>query len=309
GRKPDEPVAVIESGTLLRQRTLTGTLGDIVEKSAAAGIRPPALTVVGEVVRLRERIAWFEALPLRGRRVLALSTHDQPPAVDAQGAEIVHVSPLTVVPRFADVKARLGKLSEIRAIAVTSRHGVDALVGGLVALGHDARALAGIKLAAVGEATARRFEALQLRADLVGSGGGAELAQEIAAAGWEGPVLVLRAAGGREELPAALAAAGYAALVVDAYDTIPDDGALNRALKQHRVQPFDAVAFSSPKGAEAFLELAGGGKALGSALVGAIGETTRAALAAAGVTATVVPDRPELARLLEALLDRLAKVP
>jgi uroporphyrinogen III methyltransferase/synthase len=307
GRSPDEPVAVIERGTTPRQRTLLATLGDVVEKAAQAKLEPPALTIVGQVVRMREKIAWFDNRPLHGRRILLLSTKDDDgESADAAGAELVRVSPLTVVPRFADVKTALARLSSWRTIAFSSAHAVDAVVGALSAMGHDLRALAGVKLAAVGAATARRLEEMYLRADLIADAGGAALAEEIRAADLQGPVFLPRAAGGREELADGLRAAGYPVDAVDAYDTIPDGGALARVVRSHRARPFDAVGLSSPKGAAAFLEALGGGKALAGVVVGAIGDTTREALEDAGVPVSVVPESPSLSALLDGLTAALA---
>jgi uroporphyrinogen III methyltransferase/synthase len=180
------------------------------------------------------------------------------------------------------------------------------VVGALLATGRDLRALAGIRLCAVGEATARRLEASHLRADLIAHGGGAELAREIDAAGLVGPVLLPRAANGREELAEGLRAAGFAVDALDAYDTVADGARLTAAARSHRQRPFDAVAFASPKGAAAFLDAAGGASALSGVRIGAIGDTTRQALEAAGVTVDVVPEKPSLALLLDGLRAALA---
>ena len=189
GRSPSEPVAVVEWGTFRRQRTITATLGDVVQKAAAAGLEPPALTIVGQVVRMREKISWFErAQP--DQRILLLSTKDDDEPLDRPGVEVTRVSPLTVVPHFAVVKAALERLDQVRTIAFASAHSVDAIVGALLATGQDVRRLAGLKLAAVGAASARRLEQMHLRADLVAGAGGARLAEEIRDARFEGPVLL-----------------------------------------------------------------------------------------------------------------------
>jgi uroporphyrinogen III methyltransferase/synthase len=329
GRRDDEPVAIIERGTWPGQRTLTATLGDVVEKAREMAIRPPALTIVGAVVGLKDKLSWFPEQ--RRPRLLVLSTREEPAdanpspvgisPVSISGVsisrvsispvryldvDVIRVSPLTVVHRFAEVKTALSRLERYKTIAFASAHAVDALVGALLASGRDLRALAGIRLCAVGEATARHLESVHLRADLTASGGGAQLAGEIQAAQLDGPVLLPRAAGGRDELADGLRAAGYSVDALDAYDTIPDDGALSRAARMHREQPFDAVAFASPKGAAAFLAAAGGPPALARVLVGSIGETTRAALEAAGLRVDVQPERPSLQLLVEALASALA---
>ena len=100
--------------------------------------------------------------------------------------------------------------------------------------------------------------------------------------------------------------AGYAVEPLDAYETIPDGTALAQAVRAHRVRPFDAIGFASPRGATAFLEAAGDAKAVSQSLIGAIGDTTRAALEAAGALVGVVPAQPSLAALLDGLSAALA---
>ena len=191
--------------------------------------------------------------------------------------------------RASPTSRRLGRWSHARTIAFASAHAVDAFFGALANAGRDARALFGVKLAAVGRATAARLAERSLRADFVGDGGGADLAAALVAGGAEGPALVLGAHGGRPELADALAGAGWTVEAVAAYDSVPDDAALAAAWKAHRARPFFAVAFTSPRGARAFLDLAGGDRALAGVRIGAIGETTRDALVACGLASTRAP--------------------
>jgi uroporphyrinogen III methyltransferase/synthase len=297
GRPPSEPVALVERGTMAAQRVVVGTLADIVERARAADIQPPALTIVGEVVRLRERIAWFE----RRRRILVLTTKDDG-AIARDDVDVIRVAPLQIVPRFADVKAALGRLERARIVAFVSAHAVDAVFGVLASADRDARALGGLKVAAVGAATATRLGERGIRADVVGHGGGAELAAALVAEG-AGPALVFGAHGGRPELADALAAAGVAVEPVAAYDSVADDQALAAAWKAHRARPFFAVAFTSPRGARAFFDVAAAepATALAGVRVGAIGETTRAALVDAGVAVDAVPAHPDVGALVAAL--------
>jgi uroporphyrinogen III methyltransferase / synthase len=287
GRAAETPVAVIEQGTTPRQRTVVGTIGEIATQ--AAHLRPPALVVVGEVVRVRERLSWFERRPLHGRRLLLLSTKGElGPRTD--GLEVLTMSPLQIVPRLADVKTSLSRPA--RVIVFTSEHAVDALFGALASTGQDARALFGVKLAAVGAATAARLAHYHLQADLAGKGGAADLDLH------EGPVRILGAHDGRPELADALRAAGLEVDVVAAYDTVPD---VARAAAEHRAHPFDAVAFASPKGAKAFLDAT----PIGAAKIGAIGETTRKALEELGLHVDAVPAEPSLAALVDALAEKI----
>jgi uroporphyrinogen-III synthase len=223
-------------------------------------------------------------------------------APDGRDCEIEWVSPLVVTPRFADTKTALGQLAKVRTIALTSAHAVDAMVGGLRALGHDVRALFGIKLAAVGEATAARLGAHGLAADLVADGGGAELAREILSAQLPDPILHLRALDGRPELGDALVAAGRRVEVVAAYETTPDAHALRAARLRHAAEPYAAIGLTSPRGADALVDAFGGEAQLRKLHLGAIGPTTQASLAARGLRA-VVPERPSLEALITLLCD------
>ncbi len=306
GRPADEPAAVIEWGTTSRQRTIGGTIGDIAERARAAGLEPPALTVIGEVVRLSARISWFEPR----RRILLLSTKQEAGAEPAvPGVEVERVAPFTIVPRYAAMKEALGRLARYRTLAFTSAHAVEVLTSALAGTGNDARSLFGKKLAAVGGATAERLASWGLTADLVAAGGGRALGAEMVSAGFEGPVLLPRAVGGREELAVELAAAGYEVELVEAYEAVTDAEALARAAAHHRDQPFAAVAFASPRGVAGFLGVLGGVAGLGRALIGAIGETTARALIDAGVSAPLVASRPEVAVMLDELAGALADRP
>ena len=247
--------------------------------------------------------------PLDGKRVLLLGTR-LPSAAQLEehlgGAETLALSPLVVVPCHAALKEAVARLPTVRAVAFASVHAVDALVAALADRGLDARALGGLRLAAVGAATAGRLAERCLRADLVGEAGGAALAHELLAAGWQGPILLPSATDARPELAAALDAAGLEVVRVDAYQTLADEGALGRAARCHRRAPFHAAAIMSPRGATALLEVLGGPGALAQTAVVAVGETTAAALAAAGVSGVTVAVAPGWVEVLRAVAEALA---
>jgi uroporphyrinogen III methyltransferase/synthase len=311
GRNVDEPVTLVARAGWPDEELRVTTLGAL---AGGEGVDAPAVALVGLAAR-----ATTQRPALAGARILLLSTKgltaDERSATDdvlaPHGLALVEASPLAVVPRQAELKQVLADATAPpRAIAFASAHAVDALLGALIAMGRDARALAGMRLAAVGQATARRLAERSLVADLVGDSGGAELAAEMLAARWEGPVLVLGAADGRPELADALAAGGLPVVRAAAYATIPDDAALAAVARSHRARPFAAIAFTSPRGAEALLDVLGGPERLvaGGArpLVGAIGETTRAALASRAVPVDVVAPSPSAVALVQALADALA---
>lgn len=326
GRDAGTPVALIERGTTSRQRTLVSTLGEVVAAAREAGIEPPALTIVGEVVALRDKLAWFEARPLHGRRVLALRASGGAEAeaqaeddelraaverLEAAGAELVWASPLRVISQPEALAEPIARLASFRWLLFTSPHAVAAFAAALDHAGLDARALAHLRVACLGggrtEATLRAR--LALRPDVVAVGGGRELAAALfavpgfAASIRDGAVLFPRAGEGRPELPEALRAAGVPHQLVAAYRTDVDPVELARLADEHARRPFHAIAFGSPRGATAFLDAC---PALDHVLLGAVGETTARALTDHGFS-PLVATHPSYAALLDQLGAALAR--
>jgi len=153
GRRSDTPAAVIQWGTVGRQRTVTGTLADIATRVEEAGLGSPAVTVVGAVVGLRERLRWFDRRPLLGLRVLVTRTREQAgrlaEGLRALGAEPVECAVIETAPPldWAPLDRAIGELGAYRWIAFTSANGVEAFFARLALAGRDARALAGARLA------------------------------------------------------------------------------------------------------------------------------------------------------------------
>lgn len=173
GKGANTPVAVISHATWPSQQTVTGTLETIERQVAQAGLRPPSLIVVGECVRQREQIAWFEHRPLFGRRIGVTRADEQ---ADSQvdrilelGAEPVLMPTLELLPpeNWQTIDAVVKRLPEFDWLVFTSANGVNALLGRLWELGGDVRWLAKARLAAIGPSTAEALRAFQLRADVV----------------------------------------------------------------------------------------------------------------------------------------------
>jgi uroporphyrinogen III methyltransferase / synthase len=171
GRPASTPVALVRWGTMPTQQTVSGTLVDIVAKVSAAGLKPPAVTVVGPVADLRERLCWFEARPLFGHRVLVTRSREQASVLSAQlqalGAEAVELPTIHIVPPddWAPLDAAIDELAGYDWVVFTSVNGVSHFWGRLNAAGLDSRALGGLRLAAIGPATAAELGAHGLQAD------------------------------------------------------------------------------------------------------------------------------------------------
>jgi uroporphyrinogen III methyltransferase/synthase len=322
GRPPETPVAVIRWGTTPEQETVVGTLGDIVERTRARGITPPALTVVGEVVRLRERIGWFERRPLFGRRILVTRAREQA-SVFAEGLREAGALPvefpaIEIRPpdSWAEVDGALDRLAEYDWIVFTSANAVRYFLMRLRASGRDVRALGRARLCAIGPATAEAIEALGLRVDVVPPEYRAEavVAALTAAEGPEGlrgrRVLVPRARDARDVVPAALAERGARVDRVTAYrNVLPDRTAaasVRGLLEDGRI---DAVTFTSASTVRNLVDMLGRQEApalLARTVVAAIGPVTADAAAAAGLRVDLVPEASTIPALTRALVARFA---
>lgn len=173
GRPASTPVALVRWGTRVEQRAVTGTLADIVDVARREGITSPAVIVVGEVVTLRERLKWFENRPLFGKRVLVTRSRaqasDLSDRIQELGGEPLEFPVIRIEDpeSWNDLDAAIDRLSQYTYVVLTSPNGVEKFMQRLIAVGKDARSLAGIRVVAVGPQTAEALEARGIRADLV----------------------------------------------------------------------------------------------------------------------------------------------
>src|SRR4051794_23139645 len=277
GRPADEPVAVIERGTLPGQRTLLATLGDVAERAAAEGIRAPAVTVVGPVAALRDELAWLEARPLHGRTVAGTRARAQASALAARlralGATVIEAPAIRTEP----LPAAIPTLSEYDLLCVTSPNGAHELFDRLAAAGADARALAGVPVAAIGPGTARALGEHGIRPDVVPDRAVAEGLVEALAGIDVRRALIVRGREGRDVLPDALQERGAEVEVLVLYETVPEplDPATARA-----AAAADYLTFTSASTVRFFRAAAG---SLDGPRIASIGPATSAALREAGV--------------------------
>ncbi|HNW34009.1 MAG TPA: uroporphyrinogen-III C-methyltransferase [Candidatus Ozemobacteraceae bacterium] len=281
GKPAETPVAVIERATTPLQRTVTGRLADIDAKAREAGIKSPALIVVGDVVRYREQLAWFESRPLFGRTIVVTrartQTSDLTAALRARGADVIEcptiqIEPLSPNPEFDVFIKNHEKYNDL---VFTSVNGVDGFVSGLLERGCDLRVLAGKRIVCIGPATGDAFRTRGIIPDAIPETYVAESLIPLFEQRSPGRVAVLRAEQAREILPDALRRIGYAVDVIPLYRTLygkPDTTVLVEALRSGRV---DAVTFTSSSTVERFLEaLDGTGIPPGSIPGVAIGPVT-----------------------------------
>lgn len=329
GRSPQTPVAIIAQGTRPGQHTVLGTLEDIVEKATA--IQPPAVIVVGEVVRLRPTLRWFdlpERRPLLGWRVLnprSLSGRGTDPfsaMLLAAGAEPIDLATTRLAPidNPHELDAALRRLSAPDThpdwLIFTSANAVHFTLERFSALnvpgrarGFDGRALAGVQLAVIGKATGEALQSWHLQPDFTAqTASAAGLAAELAEAFdlRQKRILIPRSTAALDELPQALTRCGALVETVSAYTLQPvePDPAI---LEDFLSGEVDAATFLSPSALSGLAEcLAGRGLNLTKALKGCpvvcIGETTAAAAQKLGLEVARIAGEATLERMIEALV-------
>ncbi|HEU0019902.1 MAG TPA: uroporphyrinogen-III C-methyltransferase, partial [Thermoleophilaceae bacterium] len=307
GRDPAEPAAVVRRGTLPDQQTVTGPLADIAELVAEAGLKAPAITVIGPAVRLRDTLAWLERRPLHGKRVAVTRARAQASGLAARlrelGAEVVETPAIRIEPRpvAGEIAAAIDALGDYAVVCFTSTNGVGLFFAALAERDLDARALAGSTVAAIGPGTTRELEQHGVRADVVPSRSVAEaLVEALADTPVEGRrVLVARAAAGRDVLPDALRERGAEVDVVALYDTVVEPLSKEQRAALANV---DYVTFTSASSVRNLLTSLGEGEPLGRARIVSIGPITTAAARELGLEVDVEAERHDVDGLVAALI-------
>ncbi len=263
GLSPLTPVAVTQSGTTGNQRTVEGTLGDIAGRAQKAGLNAPAVIVIGEVVGLRKKLNWWESRPLFGQRIVVTRARDQAGALSEllqeRGAEVLEVPCLKFAPPaerrpFVEALAGLGSYDWL---IFTSVNGVNWFFEQFFKAFDDVRALGGVRLAALGPATAAKLEALHLKVDLVPN---EYVAPQIAKSldAYESVVnlrfLLLRAEVANPELPRLLEDLGAIVDDVACYRTVADTEDWNGAAARFQAEGADWVTFASGSAVQHFDE-------------------------------------------------------
>jgi len=321
GKSSDTPAAVIRWGTKPGQRTVIGTLETIADKAAEARIEPPSIIVIGEVVRLREQLNWFETKPLFGRRVLVTRAREQAAELSRllveQGAEPVECPTIRIVPpdNWAELDGAIDDLSRYQWLVFTSVNGVKPFMDRLRQRKLDGRAVAGLRLCCIGPRTAEALAGYGLRADLVPSEYQAEgLIEAMKAAGVKGQrVLIPRAAVAREILPEQLRALGADVRVVTAYRTVLPEVETEHVKDLLKKQALHVLTFASSSTVRNFCGLFSGRDEMrrltAGLVVACIGPITAKTAAEEGLSVTVTAAENTVPALVEAIVEHLSTCP
>jgi len=329
GRDPETPVALIRWGTTPRQETLTGTLSNIVDMVKKRRFKAPAITIVGDVVSLREKLHWFEDRPLFGKRIIVTRSRAQASdlvtAIEAAGAIAVEFPTIKVMPPADGYAALDAAIARLRAgdmapeagsgssaglpfdwIVFTSVNGVEHFFGRLDREG-DVRDLKGVKLGAIGPATAAALARRGLKPDFMPSEYRAEAVLagllERGAAGSR--VLIPRAQEAREVLPEKLAEAGAQVEVVAAYETVLDDAGVAEITDMLSGGDIDIISFTSSSTVKNFMKLLEGFDFTAlpdSVAIACIGPITAETARELGLRVDMVADKYTIQGLVRAII-------
>ena len=260
GKDPATPVGVLQEGTTARQRVATGTLADIVEVVKREGIKTPAITVVGDVVGLRQVLDWYGHKPLSGKSVLVTGTTSMvdrlSPILKEEGAEAISFSLIrTERMRLPELDVALKEIDKYNWIVFTSANGVECFFDEMQDIRMDVRKLAHVRFAVIGDGTRKALEAHGIFCDFIPT---AYSSKDMAEAmiphiGKNENVLLLRAEEANRVLPDALEEAGISHTCISLYHTVTDERKaeeLNRLIKM-----VDYVTFASSSAVRAFVSM------------------------------------------------------
>ncbi len=312
GKDASTPAAVIENGTTARQRMVCGTLGDICRVASESEIQSPAVAVIGRVVELKDRLKWFGKGPLAGKRVLVTRSGYQASMlskkIEELGGEAIELPAIRIEeagePEALD--AVLERLGEYRWLVFTSTNGVSFFLKGMREKGIDIRTMAGIRLCAVGGATAAELAENGLNADYIPEHYTTEeLAKGLADMVKPGErVLLARADIAGDGLSQVLADNGIEYDDVAVYRTVIPDERSSRAMELLESGGIDYITFTSSSTVNGFVRMAGTQKA-GDARVVCIGPVTAEAARRQGIDVWAVADKCTIDGLVDALVGGL----
>jgi len=306
GLDPETPSAMIEWGTLPRQKTAFGNLKNIVETIKGAGLRPPTVLIVGRVVSLKSKIDWFSKKPLLGKRIVVTRARTQAGDLSKRledlGAEVIGVPTIEIKPpaSWKGLDRAIFRIADYDWLVFTSVNGVTMFFDRLKAKGGDLRDMKGVRIAAVGPTTARAVEDRGLRVDCVAKEFQAEgLVKALARKKVAGKrFLLCRAKEGREVLIDGLKRLKARVDLVEAYrTTLPDAG----ARRSMRLPDADLVTFASSAMVENFIKIFGPC----TIPVAAIGPITTATAKKRGLNVVVQAPRSTIDSLVDAIVLKL----
>ena len=314
GKPASTPVAVISYGTTPKQQTVVGTLENILVR--ARPLQPPAIVVVGEVVRLRDRLRWFDNYPLFGKRILVTRARQQASSLGhlllEYGAIPVEIPAIKIKPSLAsdNLEQAILDLKNYDWLIFTSVNGVDAFFHRLYALKLDARWLSNLRLGAIGQATAKALEERGIRADYVPK----TYTSKGFLSGLKNynltkcRILLPRADIADKELARGITRLGANVDEISVYQTVANTEAISRGKEMLKAGEIDIVTFTSASTVTNLITSLGQEwQVINKAVIACIGPKTAATATEAGLRVEVVARKHTIPGLVEALEDYFRK--
>ena len=313
GKSPDTPVALVRWGTTLRQTTVTGNLANIVAEVEKAGLKAPAVIVVGEVVSLRQTMKWFENKPLMGKRIVVTRAREQASnlvaALSELGAQCLECPTIEVVPPddWAPLDQAIKNLPTYDWLVFTSVNGVKYFFKRLFEKGLDVRALGNVRTAVIGPATQTRLAGFGITADILPKSYRAESVVEAFSREdmQEKKVLLPRAKEARAVLPVELEKMGAAVDEITTYITRPVTAGAQALVSNLRNGDVDMITFTSSSTVTNFKTLlppAGTDELLANVRIVSIGPITTETAESLGFSVDITADTYTIPGLCEAIV-------
>jgi uroporphyrinogen III methyltransferase/synthase len=321
GRDPKTPVAVVRWASTPEQRSVVGTLETIADVVKTAGITPPSLIIVGDVVKLKETVDWYEKRPLFGRKIIVTRTREQASelvaGLEEAGANCLEYSTINIEPvvNYDILDSELERLNEYHWILFTSLNGVKYFFDRLYAKGMDARDMKGPDIAVVGKSTADYLLTYGLNADLIpGVFTGEGLAESLLDQGVEGRnILIPRAQQAREILPETLRGAGAQVTVAPVYQNVPPQGRKEALRAELEAGKVDMITFTSSSTVRNFLTMVDAEdqeelkRLLTGVRIAAIGPITAKTVTDNGLRVDIQPEEYTIPAMVDAIIQEFSK--
>ncbi|MDN5301512.1 MAG: uroporphyrinogen methyltransferase / synthase [Thermoanaerobacteraceae bacterium] len=324
GKSPETPIAVIMEGTTPYQKTVSGTLSDILEKAKATGIKNPALIVVGDVVNLSRNLDWYEMglkqsreKKLSGKRILVTGIFPEEDGIKPEtekeeifllkdeGAEVIHCPVLKISPVYQDLEELLEEIESYDLLVFTGKNGVESFIKALRKKRFDIRRLKSVRIAATGARTRQILEEHFLYPDIVPeeytSANLLEMLREEKSG--KNAAVVTSDIGG-EKLVEGLKRAGFKARKVVAYKNEPNYEKKEKLMKELD-RGIDIAIFTSPSTFRYLQILSGEAfEKIRSVRIAAIGPTTKKAIENEGFKVDIMPEEHTFEGIIREILKR-----
>ena len=314
GRSPETPVALIQWGTYFKQEVLTGTLSSIVQQVHSARFSAPAITVVGEVVRLRDRLKWFENRPLFGKRIIITRPQEQVEDFKTQlaqlGAEVIAFPTIEISEpaSWESLDEAIRQIDQYQWVIFTSVNGVKNFFSRYRLAQKDIRDLKGVKISTIGPATEKAVCSMNLNVEVVPNEFKAEgLVESLKGKVMKGTrVLIARAKVARDVLPEELRKQGARVDVVEVYQTTIPKASRSQLQQILDERSVDMVVFTSSSTVSNLVEIVRPSplkELLDGIAVATIGPITAQTAERYGLKVSVQPSQYSIPALVKAIVE------